>query len=71
MIYDNNQFLTTEGPEQEAEEEGGLGVCVCVGGYSSTLIDYTNLLFLNGLTLGGVLLSGASSQIHIPAGKEA
>lgn len=61
MIYDNNQFLTTEGPEQE--EEGG--------GHSSTLIDYTNLLFLNGLTLGGVLLSGASSQIHIPAGKEA
>lgn len=62
MIYDNNQFLTTEGQEQEEEEEGG---------YSSTLIDYTNLLFLNGLTLGGVLLSGASSQIHIPAGKEA
>lgn len=27
MIYDNNQFLTTEGPEQEEEEEelgGGL-----------------------------------------------
>lgn len=39
--------------------------------YSATLIDYTNLLFLNGLTLSGVLLSGASSQIHIPAGKEA
>lgn len=67
MIYDNNQFLTTEGPEQE---EGGVVVCGG-GGYSSTLIDYTNLLFLNGLTLGGVLLSGASSQIHIPAGKEA
>lgn len=61
MIYDNNQFLTTEGPEQK-EEEGGK--------YSSTLIDYTNLLFLNGLTLGGVLLSETSSQIHIPAGKE-
>jgi len=39
--------------------------------YSATLIDYTNLLFLNGLTLSGVLLRGASSQIHIPAGKEA
>lgn len=64
MIYDNNQFLTTEGPE-----EGGGGEKKKK--YSATLIDYTNLLFLNGLTLSGVLLSGASSQIHIPAGKEA
>lgn len=60
MIYDNNQFLTTEGRRRE---EAGKK-------YSATLIDYTNLLFLNGLTLSGVLLSGASSQIHIPAGKE-
>ena len=64
MIYDNNQFLTTEGPEERGEEEEKKK-------YSATLIDYTNLLFLNGLTLSGVLLSGASSQIHIPAGKEA
>lgn len=62
MIYDNNQFLTTEGPEEGGREKKK---------YSATLIDYTNLLFLNGLTLSGVLLSGASSQIHIPAGKEA
>lgn len=62
MIYDNNQFLTTEGLGEGEEEKKK---------YSATLIDYTNLLFLNGLTLSGVLLSGASSQIHIPAGKEA
>lgn len=67
MIYDNNQFLTTEGPVEE-EERGRQGK---KKKYSLTLIDYTNLLFLNGLTLSGVLLSGASSQIHIPAGKEA
>lgn len=63
MIYDNNQFLTTEGCPRKGEEEEKK--------YCATLIDYTNLLFLNGLTLSGVLLSGASSQIHIPAGKEA
>lgn len=69
MIYDNNQFLTTEGPEEGGRHgEGDRGE---KKKYSATLIDYTNLLFLNGLTLSGVLLSGASSQIHIPAGKEA
>lgn len=49
----------------------GRGVVEGREGKYCALIDYTNLLFLNGLTLSGVLLSRASYQIHIPVRKEA
>lgn len=69
MIYDNNQSLTT----QRAVCVRVL-VCVCAcalegKGESLSRLDYTNLRLLNGITLSGVLLLRASSEIHNTAVK--
>lgn len=61
-------MITTNFSLRRPGERGGREKKKILGG---ALIDYTNLLVLNGLTLSGVLLRGASAGIHIPTGKRA